>query len=407
MKKIFAIVITLAMLLSLSAVLASADAPVLPDSYTGDKAAGNYAVADPSEFSALGTVKIQWDKDASTKLDLSDGDMADWAAAGYEFITIDASNMVSWVGGAADAIDPGMPENWNITTYFVADSEWLYIGFYVTDPDFNYCSPSNRNGDNFQICIDFGGKLGQVAMEDPDSLTNPKNIFYSFGCVENGAPIEIQRQESDQDGWISEANGDGVKGAAKKTDAGWSAEFALSFKQMFDDFEWKIWEEDKKIYVGGENNDPLKIGCCLYYLNYSNVEGTPTLDWAAGTSNGVVDSTGAPIVTWSAYDNGINLELDITEEVTFDYDEKIVILPSGETAPPEEDKDEETDPVEDDETDAPTAAPTDEATDAPTEAPTQGGDDVADEGGCASIVGFGAAAVLAAAAAAFVLKKKD
>lgn len=405
MKKIFAIVITLAMLLSLGAVLASADAPVLPDSYTGDKAAGNYSAADPSEFSPVGTVKIQWDKDAATKLDLSDGDMADWAAAGYESITIDASNMVSWVGGAADAIDPGMPENWNISTYFVADSEWLYIGFYVTDPVFAYGSGNGYDGDAFQICIDFGGKLGQVAMEDPDSLTNPKNIFYSFSCAADGAPIQIMRQESDQDGWISEENGDGVKGAAKKTDAGWSAEFALSFKQMFDDFEWKIWEEDKKIYVGGENNDPLKIGCCLYYLDRSETA-SPTINWAAGTSNGVVDSTGAPIVTWSAYDNGINLELDITEDVTFDYDEKIVILPSGETAPPEEDKDEETDPVVDDETDAPTAAPTDEATNAPTEAPTQGGDDATDEG-CASIVGFGAAAVLAAAAAAFVLKKKD
>lgn len=405
MKKIFAIVITLAMLLSLGAVLASADAPVLPDSYNGATAAGNYAVADPSEFSALGTVKIQWDKDAATKLDLSDGDMADWAAAGYESITIDASNMVSWVGGAADAIDPGMPENWNITTYFVADSEWLYIGFYVTDPAFAYGSnPGAYDGDAFQICIDFGGKLGQVAMEDPDSLTNPKNIFYSFSCISDGAPIQIMRQESDQDGLISEENGDGVKGAAKKTDAGWSAEFALSFKQMFDDFEWKIWEEDKKLYVGGENNDPLKIGCCLYYLDRSETAGN--INWAAGTSNGVVDSNGAPIVTWSAYDNGINLELDITEDVTFAYDEKIIILPSGETAPPEEDKDEETDPVEDEETDAPTAAPTDEATDAPTEAPTQGGDDAADEG-CASIVGFGAAAVLAAAAAAFVLKKKD
>ncbi len=405
MKKIFAIVITLAMLLSLGAVLASADAPVLPDSYNGATAAGNYSAADSSEFSPVGTVKIQWDKDAATKLDLSDGDMADWADAGYESITIDASNMVSWVGGSADAIDPGMPENWNISTYFVADSEWLYIGFYVTDPAFAYgADPATYNGDAFQICIDFGGKLGQVAMEDPDSLTNPKNIFYSFSCISDGAPIQIMRQESDQDGLISEENGDGVKGAAKKTDAGWSAEFALSFKQMFDDFEWKIWEEDKKLYVGGENNDPLKIGCCLYYLDRSETAGG--INWAAGTSNGVVDSNGAPIVTWSAYDNGINLELDITEDVTFAYDEKIIILPSGETAPPEEDKDEETDPVEDEETDAPTAAPTDEATDAPTEAPTQGGDDAADEG-CASIVGFGAAAVLAAAAAAFVLKKKD
>ena len=399
MNKIFAIVITLAMLLSLGAVLVSAEVPNVP--WTP----GNFAVADSAEFSTVGTVKIQWDADAASKLDLSDGDMTDWADAGYESITIDASNMVSWVGGAADAIDPGMPANWNITTYFVADSEWLYIGFYVTDPNFCYGSGNGYDGDAFQICIDFGGKLGQAVQNDPDSLTNPKNIFYSFSCAADGAPIQIMRQESDQDGWISEANGDGVKGAARKTEAGWSAEFAMSFQQLFDDFEWKIWEEDKKIYVGGENNDPLKIGCCLYYLDRTTTGEDPL--WAAGTSNGQLLEDGTtPGVSWTCYDNGINLELDITEEVTFDYDEKIVILPSGETAPPEEDKDEETDPVVDDETDAPTAAPTDEATNAPTEAPTQGGDDTTDEG-CASIVGFGAAAVLAAAAAAFVLKKKD
>ena len=98
MKKIFAILITLTMLLSLGTVFASAEE--LPDVLW---TSGNYAVADPADFSTVGTVKIQWDKDAATKLDLTDGFMADWTAAGYQSVTIDASNMVSWVGGAADA----------------------------------------------------------------------------------------------------------------------------------------------------------------------------------------------------------------------------------------------------------------------------------------------------------------
>ena len=131
MKKIFAIVMTVAMLLSIGSVVTSA-AEVPPVSWTP----GNFAVADSADFTPVGEVKITWDADAGKKLDLSDGDMADWAAAGYNMITIDAANMVSWVGGAAGEVDPGMPEGWSISTYFVADADYLYIGFYVTDPEF-------------------------------------------------------------------------------------------------------------------------------------------------------------------------------------------------------------------------------------------------------------------------------
>jgi len=62
-------------------------------------------------------------------------------------------------------------------------------------------------------------------------------------------------------------------------------------------------------------------------------------------------------------------------------------------------------------TDPITDAPTEEATDAPTEAPTDAPATDAPtepaEGGCGSVIGFSAIAVLAAAAAAVALKKKD
>lgn len=397
MKKIFAIVITVAMLLSLGAVMASAATEV---SWTE----GQFAVADASEFTPVGTIKIDWDADAADKLDLTDGDMADWQAAGYTAKTIDASNMVSWVGNAEGVIDPGMPDNWNITTYFVADSEWLYIGFYVTDPNFVYGdNAAGYNGDAFQICIDFGGKLGEAVEKNPDKLENFKNIFYSFTCISDGAPLEIMRQESSDDKILSEANGDGVKGAAKKTDAGWSAEFALSFEQMFKDYEWKAWEEDSTIYVGGEDNKPLTIGCCLYYQNRTSAPGA--VEWAAGTSNGKLLDNGKPGVSWTCYDNGINLELDIEDGVTFDY-ENIVIMAADETEPPTvEEEEDPTDAPTEAPTDAPTEAPTDAPTEAPTAAPTD--DAGATDEGCASVIGFGAVAVLAAAAAVVALKKKD
>ena len=397
MKKILAIVMTFAMLLSLGAVVASAT-EVPPVSWTP----GNFAVADAADFTPVGEVKITWDAEAGKKLDLSDGDMADWAAAGYNMITIDAANMVSWVGGAAGEVDPGMPEGWNISTYFVADADYLYIGFYVTDPEFTYINAGDyHSGDAFQVCIDFGGKLGEVVVNEPDRVTNPKNIFYSFGCSADGAPLEIMRQESDQDGWLSEANGDGVKGAAAKTETGWAAEFALSWQQMYDDYVWKAWEEDPKIYVGSDEVLPLNIGCALYYLDDGGSK------WAAGTSNGqLLEDDVTPGVSWTCYDNGIQAKLEYEEGITFNCT-GIVVLPTSETTPEETEAptDEETEAPTEEPTDAPTAAPTDAPTETPTDAPATDAPTEPTEGGCGSVIGFSAIAVLAAAAAAVALKK--
>ena len=392
MKKIFAIVITFAMLLSLAAVVASAEVPNVP--WTP----GAYNV-DPSDFSPVGEVKITWDPDASKKLDLSDGDMADWAAAGYDMITIDASNMVNWGGLTA------MPEGWNISTYFVADADWFYIGFFVTDPNFAYGTGGAYNGDAFQVCIDFGGKLGKVVETDPDLLTNPKNMFYSFSCAEEGAPLEIMRQESDQDGWLSEANGDGVKGAAKKTETGWSAEFALSWQQMYDDYVWKAWEDDPKIYVGSDEVLPLNMGCALYYLDRSETNGS--INWAAGTTNGIILDDGNPGVSWTCYDNGVQAKLEYVEGMEFNCT-GLVVLPTSETTPEETTAAEE----EEETTEAPeetTEAPVEETTEAPaadtTAADTTAADTTTADKGCGSVIGFSAIAVLAAAAAAVALKK--
>ena len=395
MKKIFAIVITFAMILSMGAMLVNAE---LPEGI--GFAAGKYGVENAEDYSTVGDIALTWDPDASKKLDLSDGDMSDWAAAGYNMITIDASNMVSWVGDHTTA-----PAGWNINTYFVIDPDYLYIGFYVTDPAFAYATAAQGyNGDAFQVCIDFGGKMGDQIKEDPTVLSNPKNIFYSFSCVADGAPLEIQLQESDQDAMLSEANGDGVKGSASATETGWCAEFALSLDMMFEHYKWKAWDDDAKIYVGSDLKIPFKIGCCLYYLDRSESAGD--IHWAAGSTNGIADDAGVPQVSWTAYDNGINLILEYQEDLHF-TSEGIVVVPLTETTPEETEAptEPETDaPETDPETAAPeTKAPETEApaTDAPaTEAPTAEA-----EGGCGSVIGFSAIAILAAAAAAIALKK--
>ena len=399
MKKIFAILMTVAMLLSLGAVVASAAS--LPDNLLPTTAVGGYS-SDPSEFSAVGDVAITWDPEASSKLDLSDGDMADWAEAGYPMITVDPSNMCYWVKD-----DVGVPEGWQISTYFVADSEWFYIGFFVTDPAFAYgSSASGYNGDAFQVCIDFGGRLGDALAADPYSIPNPKNIFYSFSCLEDGAPIQIMRQESDNDMLISEANGDGVKGAARKTEDGWSAEFALSWEQLYGDYAYKAWD-DPKIYIGGDENRPLKIGACLYYIDRSETGGAQ--HWAAGTTNGLTDDNGNPYISWTAFDNSINLSLEYQDGMTFACEnivavDKTVTIPVETTA---EETEAPTEPATEAKTEAKTEEPTEAATTAADNTVTTAGTTTEPTEGCASVIGFGAMAVLAAAAAAVVLKKKD
>ena len=393
MKKIFAIVITVAMLLSMGAMLVNAELPDVP--WTP----GGYSA---EEFNTVGTVKITWDPDAASKLDVTDGDMADWAAADDNMVTLDTSNMVYWVNDTANGT--GIPTGWQIQTYFVADKDYLYVGFYVTDPAFAYGSAGGHyDGDAFQVCIDFGGLMGKTLKEDPDALSNPKNIFYSFSCTGDGNALEIWREEADNNGII--AAEEGIKGAAAATEAGWAAEFALPFQMLYDDYEWKAWAEDPKIYVGSNEQLPLNIGCCLYYLDRSATAGT--INWAAGSTNGIADDAGVPQVSWTAYDNGINLELDYVDGIEFTCPGIVVVSPEDTT--PEETEaptEPETDAPETEEpTEEPTEAPTDAATDAPaTDAPATEQETEA-EGGCGSVIGFSAIAVLAAAAAAVALKK--
>lgn len=414
MKKIIAIICVIAMLMSMAAITVVA----------WDGAA--YTIGSAEEFYPVGQIDITWDPDASKKLDLTDGDMADWAEAGYSVTTIGPENMISWTGfgdkvkdhnGQGGYLDPGMPEGWNISSYFVADENYLYVGFYVTDPDFCYGTTQNYyNGDAFQIAIDFGGKLGEKVEQDPDSLTNQKNIFYSFCCIEDGLPLEFHRQESDMDGLISEENGDGVKGAARATLTGWSAEFAMSWEQLYNDYVFKAaWGENPTIYMGGVDNKPLKIGISLYYLDRS--AGKPgangIYNWGAGTLNGMVDETGMPICNWTPAENGIKLEMPVQDGMELNCF-GIKILGEDETEGDGDEFDvtepptvEVTEPV----TEAPTETPTEEIpeTEAPTEPEgTEKPEEVTtapEKQGCGSVLGISSVIILAAAA--YVLKKKS
>ena len=372
MRKLWTCLLAVAMLLTLAALPVSA----------------GYVTSEDT-FAPVGRVEMVWDADAAKHLDVTDGDMSDWANAGYSFNTIMPENMVSWVGGSDGNPDAGMPANWSISTYFVADADYLYIGFYTVDDQFAYASNGAiYDGDAFQFSVDFGGLLGDIIESDPDSVSGQSNIFYSFACVEDGAPLIIVRQCSDNDGVMPE---DQAVGAAMKTTDGWSAEFRISWQQMFDDFEWKAWADESQFYFGPDND--FYINCALYYISRDQKGGAPT--WAACSGNGEL--------TWTPRDSGIKLVLPFAEDRQMNCTGITNIKPEP-TEPVTEA------PTEPETTEAPTEAPTEPVTEilteVPTEAPTAAPETEPAKSGCASSA-LASAVILTACAAAVALKKKD
>ena len=386
MKKILCMLLCSVLLMTACAVSASA--------YTG-----YYCGGSAENFSPVGDVEITWDADATTKLDLSDGDLSDWVAAGYSAVAITPENMVSWVGGSEENPAGGVPEGWGIDAYFVADSDYLYFGFNVTDPDVVLVQDATNytEGDSFCMPIDFDRALGKILGSDPEFFPSVSCICYSFGPMgKTAVPIQIMRQNSDgNDGVIFEANGDGVKGSTALTETGWCAEFAFSWHQLYEDFKYKAYADDWEIVV--YEGDPLEVGCALCYLNNVTDAG---LSWAAGTLK-------TNDVSRTFYDHGMRLLLEYSHDLTFNCKDIIVYTcgvntPEPETMPP-------TEPVTEAPTEEPTNTSTSAPTDVPTEAPIGSGETSATGGGCSGMLisAAGMIALMIAGGAVWLIKKKD
>lgn len=277
MKKLFAVIISVAMILSMGALFTSA-------------------------LDVVGDINITWDAEASSKLNLNDGDISDWATAGYEYITLGPSNFHAWTGT--------IPETFAINCYFVADADNLYVGFWINDSTFvqdtDGCDPTRTDwrangywGDAFQIAIDFNSIVERWCDEEDMDFGNNKNIFYSFASYGNGAPITIVREETyNNNGYLSEANGDDVSGSTNAYEGGWCAEFSLSWQMLYDDCLEKTDSIESDFTWNDEKN--LTVGITLCYIDHAEAGATET--WAGGT----FDNT-AP--GWLATDNGIHLQL--------------------------------------------------------------------------------------------------
>ena len=318
MKKCIVYLAVLSLLLSLGTVFAAAELPNVswtPGTYAGES------------FTPLGNMPIEWVPDFAEHMNINDGDLGDWYGGSFAYTIVSPENMVSWVGEKS-----GIPANWGMSVFCAADPTYLYMAFDVTDNSFTYgTDAATYNGDAIQLGIDFGGLLRRRIEKDPDVLTNHRCIYYSFACKEDGAPLVISRQESDQDACLSEPNGDPVKGAARKTEKGWSVELALSLELLFDDYCWKAWDDGTRIYLGTDEHLGLEIGLTM---NYINRETPGHVLWAAAATNGTTDSAGIPQISWTPYDNGSTLILEYQEGMHFDCGD-IVIVTGLETTAPE------------------------------------------------------------------------
>ena len=411
MKKLFACLTLCALLLSLGMVFASAeDLPGGIFVWTP----GAYLSGSADEFAPVGDITVAWYPDIVGTIDLTDGDLSDWYATDLKRTNITPQNMVTWIPN-------GTKNDFKITSFAAADSDYLYLAFDIVDDDFVYNTEDVIiGGDTIQLAIDFGGMMKKTLENDPDVLSNPKGVFYTFSCKSDGAPIRVTRQESDRDGWLSEANGDGVKGAARKTELGWSVELALSWQLMYDDYAWKAWADDPKVYIGSDQMLPLQVSACLYYVNYG---ASGEIQWAAGTTQPWVNDEGAPCVSWTAYDNGITWTLPYSPDVSINCTGVrpiYVHYPITETSPPEteppydppmDSMPPETETIAVDlplwtETTDETSTLSPEAEETIQDA-AESLNAVLEQYGCTSVIGVcSLAALISLAAAAYVLKKK-
>lgn len=245
MKKFLTLFLTVAMLLSVSAM----------------------AVSAAGDFTPCGEQAINWDADAKDKITL-DGKMSDWVDSGYASYDMDLTNMVYF-----DHIKGTMSDTFKITAYYAADADNLYVGFNVVDEEViaNKSSADQyATGDAIQIAIDFNCVAKDLIEKDPDYFNtigaSKESIFYSFAYVGDGKDVTIVRQN--KNGTTPEPldEASGAWGVCGKTASGWCAEIALSWQMLYDDFIFKSFVGDDYTAVINAQN-PLKLGTFLCYMD--------------------------------------------------------------------------------------------------------------------------------------------
>ena len=236
------------------------------------------------EFAPVGDVSIHWIADKVEDI-CFDGELDEWDDLGISPVIIDKNNLLVWhannnvVYDNPDVFDEGF----EIKAYFAADAKYLYVALTVVDDAFALADNTyGYNGDAFQIGIDWNRRI-EDALEGGTDYSNNKNIFYSFSCLEENAPLWVTVEEGFKHRAISEATSENqyrpdMKGSAGATDNGWGAELCLSWELLYDDYAYKTWESPVDAF---NDENPLVLGMTLCYINRS--ETAYIVEWAAGT----------------------------------------------------------------------------------------------------------------------------
>ena len=310
-NKITAIILSACMLLSLGVTAAFADE-------------GAYGPGGKDAFTpVVDKIEIAWNGDLA--LDLEDCSFEDWDAAGIDSITIDDTNVVSWIGA--------IPEDWEMSARFAIDEDFLYIAFNIVDDDV-VAVPSSvdpvldnnyrcyRGGDAFQLGVDFGNLIKWTIENDPDTdMSNTKTVFYSVGYLGDGEDVCVSVRESDDERVLGKGDSininpartdvdfenltdTGTKGKTFLTEDGWAAEFCLPLSELYYDFCYKSyndgWDDMIEMSINVDEDHPLEIGIALYNLDYTAANvGQSVPDIAFGLHSGVEEND-KPLVTWTS-----------------------------------------------------------------------------------------------------------
>ena len=237
-------------------------------------------------FEEVGRVNINWIADYTGDL-CFDGELDEWEDMGIQPIVIDETNMVVWNANNVPIYqNPDViPDEFEITAYIAADANYFYMAVSIVDYRLaRGTSLYDCNGDAFQIAVDWNQRI-ETAMDQGAGYQSNTNTFYTFSCSEYNEPLRIRVQSGARGGnyWISEYTSTNyacpeMKGAATPTNNGWTAEFCLSWDQLYSDFEVKTWEAMMDKF---DENNPFSLGLSMCYMDRNYASGP--IVWAAGT----------------------------------------------------------------------------------------------------------------------------
>ena len=336
MKKMFAWVLCVTMLVSAFSIFAFADkgwfSPAGEDSFEPVEEAWN----------------IPWMMDADTSIDLTDCSLDDWMDLNIPMYHVDSGNVVAWFGD--------IPLYWEMSTWFAMDADYLYVAAYIVDENVVINDPvadpldveniTNYNtGDNFQLALDFGKMISWTLENDEeraDWMESDKAVFYSVGFRGDGEDVYVSVQECENDhilgvgdGWGWYGGDSGTEGKTFLAEHGWVAEFRLPLEALFYDACCKTYNYGyndmirQSIYI--DEDWPLEIGLGIYTMSWCAYEyyGDAYMDGAFGLHSGQVwDDFGNPEVTWGAAD--LATTLTVAYEPIMNFTSPYILIPGKE-----------------------------------------------------------------------------